>query len=626
MFLKSLNLPTDLDHRPIFRLALGIALASGATAALGFQQALPLLPWQAVAVVGVEAALAVVAGGATLLAYRRRVPAAARLLLLGLLGLLPVLWLEGLGPALALMLALLGPLLALLPLPGFRRWLAVIAVLALALTTSDWWWPLERLPPFNNNVVFVTTALLWAGILIAVARRYRWLPLRAQLVVAAVGASAGPVLLLAIVVGSAWQRSLVDEVGRNLHGLAETRANMLAHSVTQHIDLLMGLSANVVLRTAAKASPNELDAALNTPLLGDSWPTDAQGQTVAARVLGNIAAEELRLYHERFPAFAELFITDRRGAVVAASQPTSDFYQADEAWWQAAWAVGQGAVFVGVPQEDASSRVYGLPLAVPIRDEAGLVVGVLRGTYNLAVLIDIVADTRVGRTGAAELWLPGGEVLSGSVRLALSGAQVTELRQRPGHANLTLDNWPYLVSAAPVLLPSRVGPDAVASDLGWTVVVHQQRAESLQGVTNSLNQAMLLITLLVGAAGLIGAGLARQLGNSLAAIITAVEQMRAGNLATRIGFKEKTGGLPRLAAAIDHMAARLEQRADESRHSQAEIGRQAARVEALLQAAGRLAAQLDEAALWAVIGEEVAQALDVPAVSLSLYELATDSF
>lgn len=65
--------------------------------------------------------------------------------------------------------------------------------------------------------------------------------------------------------------------------------------------------------------------------------------------------------------FGELFFTERHGFNVAYSQPTSDFVQRDEIWWQQADQKGQ---YVGSPELDESSGVFGIPLSQAIRDPA----------------------------------------------------------------------------------------------------------------------------------------------------------------------------------------------------------------------------------------------------------------
>ena len=70
------------------------------------------------------------------------------------------------------------------------------------------------------------------------------------------------------------------------------------------------------------------------------------------------------------PHFAEVFFTDELGYNVELTNPTSDFVQSDEGWWQRAWSSGFA---VGEIEFDASANVWAVDLSVRIHD---------RGTRN----------------------------------------------------------------------------------------------------------------------------------------------------------------------------------------------------------------------------------------------------
>ena len=70
--------------------------------------------------------------------------------------------------------------------------------------------------------------------------------------------------------------------------------------------------------------------------------------------LTNEIALELKEYQQVFPVNVEVFITDRYGALIGSTNRTSDYYQADEGWWQAAFNDGQGSVYISDPEFDES--------------------------------------------------------------------------------------------------------------------------------------------------------------------------------------------------------------------------------------------------------------------------------
>ena len=65
------------------------------------------------------------------------------------------------------------------------------------------------------------------------------------------------------------------------------------------------------------------------------------------------------------PYFAEVFFTDRNGYNVALTNPTSDFVQSDEGWWQSAWSRG---LSVGEIEYDDSAGVWSTDISLRIAD------------------------------------------------------------------------------------------------------------------------------------------------------------------------------------------------------------------------------------------------------------------
>ena len=76
------------------------------------------------------------------------------------------------------------------------------------------------------------------------------------------------------------------------------------------------------------------------------------------------------------PYFAEIFFTDRNGFNVALTNPTSDFVQSDEDWWQRAWSHG---ISVGEIDYDESAGVWSVDISIRIDgSESGTPLGVMK--------------------------------------------------------------------------------------------------------------------------------------------------------------------------------------------------------------------------------------------------------
>ena len=114
----------------------------------------------------------------------------------------------------------------------------------------------------------------------------------------------------------------------------------------------------------------------------------------------------------QFPEHLEVFVTDKYGVSIAASDRITDYYQADEEWWKTVYNNGQGNVFIGQPEFDERNQRLVMLIAVPIFDSTtNNLVGVLGTTVDFAVFIPAFEAGQVGQTGRTEIYLAGGTEL-----------------------------------------------------------------------------------------------------------------------------------------------------------------------------------------------------------------------
>ncbi|MCX5695285.1 MAG: ATP-binding protein [Candidatus Omnitrophica bacterium] len=111
------------------------------------------------------------------------------------------------------------------------------------------------------------------------------------------------------------------------------------------------------------------------------------------RLIGNDLSRQLKemsAFYEKqegHKVFAEIFITNKYGANIAQSAKTTDFYQADEEWWQKAKEKG---LYVGEIGYDDSSGVYSTDLGIRLDDEAGNFIGVVKAVVNMEDVVAII--------------------------------------------------------------------------------------------------------------------------------------------------------------------------------------------------------------------------------------------
>ncbi len=112
-------------------------------------------------------------------------------------------------------------------------------------------------------------------------------------------------------------------------------------------------------------------------------------RTVIHTLMTNACAQTLLEFQKVNPAFIEIFITDKKGLNVCQTNKTSDFYQADEAWWTKAYGGGAGLSYSGKIEYDERARSQSVPVFLPVRDvNDSSVIGVCKAVISLPSLAD----------------------------------------------------------------------------------------------------------------------------------------------------------------------------------------------------------------------------------------------
>ena len=222
---------------------------------------------------------------------------------------------------------------------------------------------------------------------------------------------------------NAWlaQPKLINQIGQSFQGQSENLSGLVGAFLQDKVTQIQVLATSDIIRDALadhNASYTDSEAQIQAEIraLDAAWQTAADDDLLVVRTISddeimNPIGHGLVDFLEGFPDHTEVFVTDRYGATVAATGRLSNYYQADEAWWQAAWNEGQGAVYISVPEFDQSAEVTVLLLALPIYDHSGEALGVIHSTLNIADLFTIISEPQIGLTGNAALLDGTGEVL-----------------------------------------------------------------------------------------------------------------------------------------------------------------------------------------------------------------------
>lgn len=113
-----------------------------------------------------------------------------------------------------------------------------------------------------------------------------------------------------------------------------------------------------------------------------AWVAGTAQALVTATITG-ACANRIRALIEAEVAYSETLVMDNKGALVCASEQTSDYWQGDEDKWLRAYNNGAGATFIDEARFDASAQADLVQISVPIRSGTTVV-----GAITVGVLVD----------------------------------------------------------------------------------------------------------------------------------------------------------------------------------------------------------------------------------------------
>jgi diguanylate cyclase (GGDEF)-like protein/PAS domain S-box-containing protein len=375
--------------------------------------------------------------------------------------------------------------------------------------------------------------------------------------------------------------TLTEQIGDNFRTQADSLDDLETLYLVESVKELQALASSVAVRDAVRernssysGSPEEITAGILA--LDDVWVTATEEDPLIATVTSrdqttNQATHRLGEFLDIFPSHSEVFVTDRYGGTIGATGRLSDYYQADEGWWDAGWNGGNGGFFVSQPEFDESAQVTALLIAVPVTDDAGNVVGVLRSTLNVQDLFELLASVQFGSTGKAMLVTASGDVLfdpDGEASAPLPAQVLRQIEQRTG-GYVTKDGR-LLATGRTVGHGGTAGITADADDrvieaveqLGWTTIVSQSTDEAFASIDFIIRASAIAALVAVAIATAAAFLLARAITGRLSALRNAATAIGEGRQALLPAGRDEIG---QLSESLQHMAQRLDIRTEEMR-------------------------------------------------------------
>lgn len=156
-------------------------------------------------------------------------------------------------------------------------------------------------------------------------------------------------------------------------GLLAQSADEVQKALSREVTTLQAWASNKVVLGSVRAQNAKNVPLAETQRLDADWQA---GKAAALRkqVTSGACADELRKLVAVDARYSETFVMDARGALVCASQATSDYWQGDEPKWTRAFR--DNKTFIDRPRLDESAQSRLAQISLPIVD-GGKTVGVI---------------------------------------------------------------------------------------------------------------------------------------------------------------------------------------------------------------------------------------------------------
>ena len=222
-----------------------------------------------------------------------------------------------------------------------------------------------------------------------------------------------PVLVIAAAIVISIGESRQNEAQRTqLAQVAQYTASAIdAYVFRRILDAALVGRVPDIRRAAQDASAQGYDGP-RAAAIDKEWQSTRATTPAQTALLGTAASRYLADLVKNDPIYREVLVTDRYGRLAAASNVTSDYLQADEAWWVSAFDAGRGRVIVTDVKLDESAHVYAFEIAVPVPAPTSEdLVGVMKIVADSREMLTGIAGLELGATTEATLVRPDGSIV-----------------------------------------------------------------------------------------------------------------------------------------------------------------------------------------------------------------------
>jgi len=397
------------------------------------------------------------------------------------------------------------------------------------------------------------------------------LPVRAKVILTFIMVSVLSVILVSATSYFAIRSNLESAVGDRLKADVELRSQTLGNEVSKQLDVMEGFVLGQTIQTGTDAAnahyagnKTTIEAQLQQQDL--AWKAAPDSALLVQDVLSSPIAAELYEFQDNFPTHSNLLLTDKHGAIVAATTRPGTYYQGSQDWWQAAYNQGKGALYVGQPIFNPATQALSVIIAVPVHAHLKPeVIGVICTTFHIENILEVLKAPGID----LDLLLPGPRLLNpqGDIN-NIDPDTLAHMQASQGaiYAELNFEGNLQLVSQKPVVSPD---PEDVGvfQNLNWMLIAHEKPARAFAPLHNAGRTALLTTFFVLLLTSSLAVFLAQVLIAPISRLTQVAAQIAKGDLRTRAQV-ESQDEIGTLASTFNSMLDGLTRAQAELRESE----------------------------------------------------------